>query len=109
MRSPLPLPLLALLLLAAAPAAASVIGLDLSADYLKVALIQSGVPFEIVPNFHSKRKTDMVVTFYKDQRFYGAAAPWWFQAAPSRFAMLTRVRCLAACCGACEQGAMLLR
>src|SRR3546814_10403346 len=65
---------LALLFLAAAPASANVIGLDLSADFLKVALVQPGAPFEIVPNFHSKRKTDMVVTFYQDQRFYGACS-----------------------------------
>ena len=52
----------------------SVLGVDLGAMYMKVALVRSGSPLEIVTNLHSKRKTEQMVLFDQKQRFFGADA-----------------------------------
>jgi Hsp70 protein len=52
----------------------AVLGVDLGSLYMKVALVQSGSPLEIVTNLHSKRKTEQLVLFDNDSRFYGADA-----------------------------------
>jgi hypoxia up-regulated 1 len=56
--------------------ARAILGIDLGSVYMKVALVQSGSPLEIVTNMHSKRKTEQMILFDgKDQqRFYGADA-----------------------------------
>lgn len=56
--------------------ARAILGIDLGSVYMKVALVQSGSPLEIVTNLHSKRKTEQMILFDgKDQqRFYGADA-----------------------------------
>lgn len=56
--------------------ARAILGIDLGSLYMKVALVQSGSPLEIVTNLHSKRKTEQMILFDgKDQqRFYGADA-----------------------------------
>jgi Hsp70 protein len=54
--------------------ARAVLGVDLGSLYMKVALVQSGSPLEIVTNLHSKRKTEQLVLFDNDSRFYGADA-----------------------------------
>jgi len=41
---------------------------------MKVALVQRGAPLEIVTNLHSKRKTENMVLFDSNTRFYGADA-----------------------------------
>jgi len=63
--------LLALLPLVTARA---ILGVDLGSLYMKVALVQSGTPLEIVTNLHSKRKTEQMILFDREQRFYGADA-----------------------------------
>lgn len=54
--------------------ARAILGVDLGSLYMKVALVQSGSPLEIVTNLHSKRKTEQMVLFDNNQRFYGADA-----------------------------------
>jgi hypoxia up-regulated 1 len=66
--------LLSLLLLPAMSSARAILGVDLGSLYMKVALVQSGSPLEIVTNLHSKRKTEQMVLFDRQQRFYGADA-----------------------------------
>jgi len=41
----------------------SVLGIDFGSEYMKVALVQSGKPFEIVTNMQSKRKTKSCLFF----------------------------------------------
>lgn len=65
---------LALLLLPATVTARAILGVDLGSLYMKVALVQSGSPLEIVTNLHSKRKTEQMILFDQQQRFYGADA-----------------------------------
>ena len=52
----------------------AILGVDLGSLYMKVALVQSGSPLEIVTNLHSKRKTEQMILFDREQRFYGADA-----------------------------------
>lgn len=54
--------------------ARAILGVDLGSLYMKVALVQSGSPLEIVTNLHSKRKTEQMILFDREQRFYGADA-----------------------------------
>jgi len=54
--------------------ARSVLGIDLGSTYMKVALVRSGSPLEIVTNLHSKRKTEQLILFDQKQRFFGADA-----------------------------------
>jgi hypoxia up-regulated 1 len=54
--------------------ARAILGVDLGSLYMKVALVQSGSPLEIVVNLHSKRKTEQMILFDQSQRFYGADA-----------------------------------
>jgi len=57
--------------------ARAILGVDLGSLYMKVALVQSGSPLEIVTNLHSKRKTEQMILFEPKQhmqRFYGADA-----------------------------------
>jgi hypothetical protein len=62
------------LLLAQSANARAILGVDLGSLYMKVALVQSGSPLEIVTNLHSKRKTEQMILFDQNQRFYGADA-----------------------------------
>jgi len=66
--------LLLLLLFPLRAAAKAILGVDLGSLYMKVALVQSGSPLEIVTNLHSKRKTEQMILFDREQRFYGADA-----------------------------------
>lgn len=52
----------------------AILGVDMGSLYMKVALVQRGAPLEIVTNLHSKRKTENMVLFDADARFYGADA-----------------------------------
>lgn len=52
----------------------AILGVDLGSLYMKVALVQSGSPLEIVTNLHSKRKTEQLILFDNDSRYYGADA-----------------------------------
>jgi hypoxia up-regulated 1 len=61
-------------LLARSIDARAILGVDLGSLYMKVALVQSGSPLEIVTNLHSKRKTEQMILFDQNQRFYGADA-----------------------------------
>jgi hypoxia up-regulated 1 len=54
--------------------AKAILGVDLGSLYMKVALVQRGSPLEIVTNLHSKRKTEQMILFDQDSRFYGADA-----------------------------------
>ena len=55
-------------------ASKAILGVDLGSLYMKVALVQRGAPLEIVTNLHSKRKTENMVLFDSNTRFYGADA-----------------------------------
>lgn len=71
------LPSISLLLAAAIPTivtAKAILGVDLGSLYMKVALVQRGAPLEIVTNLHSKRKTENMILFDAQTRFYGADA-----------------------------------
>ena len=52
----------------------AILGVDMGSLYMKVALVQSGHPIEIVTNLHSKRKTEQMILFDAQQRGYGADA-----------------------------------
>lgn len=52
----------------------NVIGLDFGSDAMKVAIVQPGSPLDIVGNFQSKRKTPTCITFYRNERMFGADA-----------------------------------
>ena len=65
---------LALLSLPVVTTGRAILGVDLGSLYMKVALVQSGAPLEIVTNLHSKRKTEQMILFDRGQRFYGADA-----------------------------------
>ena len=55
--------------------ARAILGVDLGSLYMKVALVQSGHPIEIVTNLHSKRKTEQMILFDNlQERGYGADA-----------------------------------
>ena len=54
--------------------ARAILGVDMGSLYMKVALVQSGHPIEIVTNLHSKRKTEQMILFDQLQRGYGADA-----------------------------------
>ena len=47
-------------------------GIDLGSSFMKVALVQLGVPLEIVTNTISKRKTEVCITFDRGERYFGA-------------------------------------
>jgi len=51
-----------------------ILGVDLGSLYMKVALVQRNAPLEIVVNMHSKRKTEQMILFDSDTRFYGSDA-----------------------------------
>ena len=68
------LPLVLASLLPAVTTGRAILGIDLGSLYMKVALVQSGAPLEIVTNLHSKRKTEQMILFDRGQRFYGADA-----------------------------------
>ena len=55
-------------------AQALVVGIDVGSEYIKVALVKPGTPFEIVHNTNSKRKTEDMVAFYNGQRLYAGDA-----------------------------------
>ena len=52
-------------------ASSVVIGIDVGAAFMKVALVQLGVPLEVVPNTISKRKTDTAILFDRGERLFG--------------------------------------
>ena len=54
--------------------ARAILGVDMGSLYMKVALVQSGHPIEIVTNLHSKRKTEQMILFDDSNRGYGADA-----------------------------------
>lgn len=50
----------------------SVIGIDFGTDWLKVSMIKTGTPLDIVFNSESKRKTPTAVTIREGVRYYGS-------------------------------------
>lgn len=62
------------LLCAASVAHGLVVGIDVGEEYLKVALVKPGRPFEIVHNSNSRRKTQNVAAFYQGQRLFAGDA-----------------------------------
>jgi hypoxia up-regulated 1 len=51
-----------------------IMGVDFGSDTMKIALVQSGKPLQIITNFESKRKTPSTIAFYKGERRFGANA-----------------------------------
>jgi hypoxia up-regulated 1 len=51
---------------------ASVLGIDFGSEYFKVALIIPGRSFVIIENTTTKRKTENVVSFGNNERYYEA-------------------------------------
>jgi hypoxia up-regulated 1 len=66
----------AVLLSCLAPVAqtASLLAIDYGTDGFKVALIKPGVPFDVLINKDSKRKTPSMVTLRGDERSFGGEA-----------------------------------
>lgn len=59
----------------AAGAGAAILGIDLGSQWMKVALVKPGVPFQIVTNTASKRKTATMVGFgSENERIYAGDA-----------------------------------
>ena len=86
------LPVLLGLCLHAAPAASkAILGIDLGATFMKVALVKRNSPLEIVTNMHSKRRTEQMVLFDQGTRFYGADANSMAARKPSKIPSLMSV------------------
>ena len=51
---------------------AQLIGFDFGSSFMKATLVQPGIPFSIVENTASKRKTETMVTIGDDNRLFGA-------------------------------------
>ncbi|GAU93545.1 HSP70-3 [Ramazzottius varieornatus] len=47
---------------------------DLSNEFIKIAIVKPGVPMEIVLNTESQRKTPLALAFRNGERFFGEAA-----------------------------------
>jgi molecular chaperone DnaK (HSP70) len=58
---------------------------------MKVALVQRGAPLEIVTNTHSKRKTETMILFDANTRFYGADASSLLARKPLQTPMLMNI------------------
>ena len=50
---------------------ASVLGIDFGTQYMKIAIVRPGSPFEIVTDMSSKRKTPSAIAFDDSTRNYG--------------------------------------
>lgn len=61
-----------------------VMGIDVGAEFLKVALVQPGRPIEIVTNGESKRKSQIIVGFNEQERIYGGSALNFLPRKPDR-------------------------
>jgi len=61
----------ALVAFLATPAAASVLGIDLSAEFIKVASVRPKNPFHIVVDEQAKRKVPLAVAFDDGERHFG--------------------------------------
>ena len=55
----------------AAPASASVLGIDLSTEFMKIAAVRPGNPFHIVVDEQAKRKVPLAVAFDDGDRHFG--------------------------------------
>jgi hypoxia up-regulated 1 len=73
-----------LLSCAVVPTSSFVLGIDVGAEFMKVALVQPGRPIELVTNVESKRKTQMIVGFNGDERIYGGSALNYLPRKPDR-------------------------
>ena len=54
-----------------AVANASILGIDFGTQFMKIAIVRPGSPFEIVTDLSSKRKTPAAVIFDDSTRTYG--------------------------------------
>ena len=50
---------------------ASILGIDFGTQYMKIAIVRPGSPFEIVTDLSSKRKTPSAIAFDDSTRHYG--------------------------------------
>lgn len=67
--------LLSSLLLSVSPVnGASLLAIDYGTDGFKAALIKPGVPFDVLINKDSKRKTGSIVTLRGEERSFGGEA-----------------------------------
>lgn len=57
-----------------APVDAAVMAIDYGTDWFKVALVKPGIPFDIVLNAESKRKTQSAINIRGDNRAFGSEA-----------------------------------
>jgi hypothetical protein len=69
----------------------AILGVDLGSLFMKVALVQRGAPLEIVTNTHSKRKTETMILFDANTRFYGADASSLVARKPLQTPMLMNI------------------
>ncbi|KAF9999447.1 lumenal Hsp70 protein, partial [Modicella reniformis] len=65
---------LAALCLDTVPVDAAVMSIDYGTDWFKVGLVKPGIPFDIVLNAESKRKTQSAITLRGDDRAFGSEA-----------------------------------
>lgn len=56
------------------PVDAAVMAIDYGTDWFKVALVKPGIPFDIVLNAESKRKTQSAINIRGDNRAFGSEA-----------------------------------
>lgn len=63
-----------LLALVSPGAGAAVLAIDYGTDAFKASLVKPGVPFDVLINSDSKRKTGSVVTLRGEERSFGGAA-----------------------------------
>ncbi|KAL3317419.1 hypothetical protein Ciccas_003925 [Cichlidogyrus casuarinus] len=56
------------------PDALGTMAIDLGNEFMKVAIVKSGVPMEIALNKESKRKTPAIISFRNNERFFGSPA-----------------------------------
>jgi hypoxia up-regulated 1 len=54
--------------------AIAIMGVDFGNEFMKVSVVKPGMPFQVVANFQSKRKTPAMLSFYAGERGFGADA-----------------------------------
>jgi len=74
------------------PSLAALLGIDFGSEFVKVALVAPGSPFEIVLDKHTKRKSPNMVAFDLDERQFGNGATTLSVRQPTRtFGFATRL------------------
>ncbi len=70
---------------------AALIVIDFGTMFIKVAILRPGLPFDLVTDFSSKRKTPNAVAFDGDIRYFGGEADTLKSMSPGSHFMFSRL------------------